>query len=113
MIGRIDAHPIDHLAAKLRDDVKEIVHERCLRTMCPRFEFVCLAHVHHRHLEPGAARRPGQRKEGAHIFPLASATDPEDFARLRLGHDRGIAMPFLDREFINHDAAHASQIDGP
>ena len=110
-VGLVHAHPVDDLAAVLGDDVEEIVDQRDVGTLRAHLFEVRRAHVHHHRFKPRTAHRARSVKNARR----SSRPRPRPTQSTRLvGHlddDGGIAMPALNRELVDRDHAHRTEVD--
>lgn len=78
-----------------------------------RFQFVAISgtHVHRAGFDLLTAFGAKSFKERTHVFPPTAAPDPEHPSRVRLDHNGGIAVSFLNGEFIDGNLFNALEVE--
>jgi hypothetical protein len=110
LVGAIDAHPVDDLAAVLGDHVEQVEDDGGVRAVRTHLQLVAGVHVHHGRPQPPQRSGPSSSKNGG--CPRApAAADPQHALAGRLDDHGGVAVALLDRELVQGDHLEAVEID--
>ena len=111
LVGPIDPHPVDDLAAVLGHDVEQVEHDGRVRAVRLHLAFIASVHVHDGRLQGLTARRAEQLEERPDVLAAPAAADPQHALAHRLHDHGGVAVALLDRKLVQRDDPHAVQID--
>ncbi|VWC52682.1 hypothetical protein BLA15816_08184 [Burkholderia lata] len=101
LIGLIHAHPINHLAPILGDDVEQVEDHFRLRALRLDLQLVGRGHVDGDRLDALGHAGGKLFEEGPGRLAGAARANPEHLPANRIDDHRGIAMAFMERKLVH------------